>query len=128
MDTHFSGLSSSAVMHKHQQQNKAHKATGEPPAIITSRPSVAGNLPHGMEHRFHAAPLSECEFLRLPVVGRKCGFTGLSRSGLAAVSKAAKAFISVRLPGKVRGAVLIDKNKLADFLRSNAEGGKEGCE
>jgi hypothetical protein len=44
------------------------------------------------------------------------------------VSKAAKAFISVRLPGKVRGAVLIDKNKLADFLRSNAEGGKEGCE
>ena len=112
-------------MHKHQQQNKAHKATGEPPAIITSRPSVAGNLPQGMEHRFHAAPLSECEFLRLPAVGRKCGFTGLSRSGLAAVAKAAKAFISVRLPGKVRGAVLIDKMRLVEFLRNEAR--KEHC-
>ncbi len=112
-------------MQKHRHQQSAHKATGEPPAIITSRPAVAGNLPHGMEQRFRPAPLSECEFLRLPAVGRKCGFTGLSRSGLAAVAKAAKAFISVRLPGKVRGAVLIDKLRLVEFLRSEA--GKEDC-
>lgn len=46
-------------MHKHQQQNKAHKATGEPPATITTRPSVAENRPQGMEQRFRRGLLSE---------------------------------------------------------------------
>ena len=56
--------------------------------------------------------------IRLPSVKGRCRFTGLSRSGLVAVAKAAKAFISVRLPGRVCGAVLIDKEKLTAYLRN----------
>lgn len=78
-----------------------------------------------MERRFDQAPILEAEFLRLPSVKGRCRFTGLSRSGLVSAAKAAGAFISVRLPGRVRGAVLIDKEKLTAFLRANAGTGKE---
>jgi hypothetical protein len=93
--------------------------------IITSKPTVAGAVPKGHERRFDPAPIAEAEFLRLPPAKGRCRFTGLSRSGLVSAAKEAGAFISVRLPGRVRGAVCIDKNKLADFLRGNAKGGKE---
>ena len=46
--------------------------------------------------------------------------TGLSRSGLVAVATAAGSIISARLPGRVRGAVLIDRVKLVEYLRSQA--------
>lgn len=111
-------------MKKHRQQKSAHQATGEPPAITTSRPSVAGNLPRGMEKRFEPADISVAEFLRLPRPVERCRFTGLSRSGLAAVAEAAGAFISVRLQGRARGAVLIDRVKLTEFLKSKASDGK----
>jgi hypothetical protein len=91
------------------------------PGIKTGRPSIAGNLPYGMQERFDPAPIAEAEFLRLPPAKGRCRFTGLSRSGLVAVAKAAGAFISVRLPGRVRGAVCIDKAKLADYLRRAAQ-------
>jgi hypothetical protein len=78
-----------------------------------------------MERRFEAAPLAEAEFLRLPSPKERCRFTGLSRSALVAAAKEAGAFISVRLAGRVRGAVLIDKAKLAAYLRGCAEGGAE---
>lgn len=80
-------------------------------------------MPKGHERRFEQAPIHEAEFLRLPSVKGRCRFTGLSRSGLVSAAKAAGAFISVRLPGRVRGAVLIDKEKLTAFLRASA--GKE---
>lgn len=99
-------------------------AMGGLPDIRTSRPTLAGNLPQGMERRFEQAPIHEAEFLRLPSVKGRCRFTGLSRSGLVSAAKAAGAFISVRLPGRVRGAVLIDKEKLTAFLRSSADTGK----
>lgn len=95
------------------------------PGIRTGRPSIAGNLPQGLERRFDQAPIHEAEFLRLPSVKGRCRFTGLSRSGLVSAAKAAGAFISVRLPGRVRGAVLIDKEKLTAFLRAKAGIGKE---
>jgi len=102
--------------------NTSTAATGGLPEIKTGRPSLAGNLPHGMERRFEPASIHEAEFLRLPSVKGRCRFTGLSRSGLVSAAKAAGAFISVRLPGRVRGAVLIDKNKLTEYLRSAAGG------
>lgn len=77
-------------------------------------------MPKGHERRFEPAPINEAEFLRLPSAKGRCRFTGLSRSGLVSAAKAASAFISVRLPGRVRGAVLIDKNKLTAFLRGEA--------
>lgn len=113
-------------MSNHPSSHKSSTAVrGGLPEIRTSRPSVAGNIPHGMEQRFEPAPIHEAEFLRLPSVKGRCRFTGLSRSGLVSAAKAAGAFISVRLPGRVRGAVLIDKEKLTAFLRANAGTGKE---
>ena len=95
--------------------------------ILTSKPTVAGAVPKGHERRFEQAPITEAEFLRLPPPRGRCRFTGLSRSGLAAVAEAAGAFLSVRLPGRVRGAVLIDRVKLCEFLKSKASNGKEGA-
>ena len=113
-------------MQEHRQQKHSPSAAkGGLPGIITSRPSVAGNLPQGMEQRFEPAPIHEAEFLRLPSPKSRCRFTGLSRSGLVSAAKAAGAFISARLPGRVRGAVLIDKDKLSAFLRSKAGHGEE---
>lgn len=115
-------------MNTPSSQHKSFTAAkGGLPGIKTSRPSVAGNLPQGMEQRFEPAPIHEAEFLRLPSPKSRCRFTGLSRSGLVAAAKAAGAFISARLPGRVRGAVLIDKDKLSAFLRSKAGHG-EGAE
>lgn len=115
-------------MQTHRRHQSANQAKDGPFSITTSRPSVAGNLPHGMEQRFDPAPIAEAEFLRLPSAKGRCRFTGLSRSGLVSAAKAASAFISVRLPGRVRGAVLIDKTRLVDFLRGQADAGKGGGE
>jgi len=111
-------------MNTHHQHKSSSAATGGLSEIKTGRPSIAGNLPQGMERRFDQAPIHEAEFLRLPSVKGRCRFTGLSRSGLVSAAKAAGAFISVRLPGRVRGAVLIDKEKLTAFLRASAGTGK----
>lgn len=73
-----------------------------------------------MQGRFDPAPIAEAEFLRLPPAKGRCRFTGLSRSGLVAVAKAAGAFISIRLPGRIRGAVCIDKSRLTEYLRQAA--------
>lgn len=99
-------------------------AKGGLPDLRTGRPSVAGRLPHGMERRFDLAPIQEAEFLRLPPVKERCRLTGLSRSGLVSAAKAAGAFISVRLPGRARGAVLIDREKLTTFLKTCAGRGE----
>lgn len=112
-------------MNHSQHTNASTAAKDGLPGIQTGRPSIAGNLPLGMERRFDQAPIHEAEFLRLPSVKGRCRFTGLSRSGLVSAAKAAGAFISVRLPGRVRGAVLIDKEKLTAFLRANAGTGEE---
>lgn len=104
--------------HRRHPQHPASQAPGGPARIITSRPAIAGDIPKGLEKRFEPASLDECEFLRLPSVRGRCRLTGLSRSAMVSTAKAAGAFISVRLPGKVRGAVLIDKARLMEFLRS----------
>jgi hypothetical protein len=109
-----------------QTKTKASTAAKDGPReIITSRPTVAGSLPKGMEQRFAPGSIAESEFLRLPPAKGRCRLTGLSRSGLVAVASAAGAFISARLPGRVRGAVLIDRVKLVDYLRSQARKGVE---
>jgi hypothetical protein len=113
-------------MTTHRTSNKSSTAAKEGlPGIKTGLPSIAGTPPKGQEHRFEPAPIAEAEFLRLPSAKGRCRYTGLSRSGLVSVAKAAGAFISCRLPGKVRGAAIIDKAKLTAFLRGEA--GKEGA-
>jgi hypothetical protein len=112
--------------HRQHMNHSASQAPGGPARIITSRPAIAGDIPKGFEKRFEPASLDECEFIRLPSVHERCRLTGLSRSALVSTAKAAGAFISVRLPGKVRGAVLIDKARLMEFLRSQVVMVKEG--
>lgn len=118
---------SALPMNHRQHTNASTAAKGGLPGIHTGRPSIAGALPKGCEQRFEPAPISEAEFLRLPSAKGRCRYTGLSRSGLVSVAKAAGAFISVRLPGRIRGAVCIDKAKLTAYLRgeaANQEGGQ----
>ena len=112
--------------HRRHPDHSASQAPGGPARIITSRPAIARDIPKGFEKRFEPASLDECEFIRLPSVHERCRLTGLSRSALVSTAKAAGAFISVRLPGKVRGAVLIDKARLMEFLRSQVVMVKEG--
>lgn len=103
------------------RQQRISTAKGEPMEVITSRPTVAGSLPKKMEHKFRpAASIGQAEFIRLPEAGGRCPLTGLSRSGLCAVATAAGAYISARLPGRVRGAVLLDRKKLVEYLRTLA--------
>ena len=74
-----------------------------------------------MGHRFDIASMREAEFLRLPVAKVRCPLTGLSRSGLLETAEAAKAIVRVRLPGRARGTVLIDRPNLVAFLHQLAE-------
>ncbi|MEZ5386012.1 MAG: hypothetical protein R3F13_10905 [Prosthecobacter sp.] len=115
----MAATSGAPEINRSRSQMQESRATG----FVPSKPTVAGTVPKGHEQRFEPAPIAEAEFLRLPSAKGRCRYTGLSRSGLASVAKAAKAFISVRLPGRVRGAVCIDKAKLTAFLRGEA--GKE---
>ena len=71
--------------------------------------------------RFNPASIKEAEFLRLPPAKGRCALTGLSRSGLIETAEAARAIVRVRLPGRARGAVLIDRAKLVAFLHDLAE-------
>jgi len=92
---------------------------------MTGRPTVAGTIPRGMEARLEGADLANCEFYRPPKPRHFCRLTGMSRSALIAAAEAAGALVRVRLPGKVRGSVLIDRVRLLTHLRSLAAGGRE---
>ena len=102
------------------QQPKTSTAKGGPVDFLSSLPTVAGSLPHGMAHKFEAVPLHDAECLRLPPPKGRCRLTGLSRSGLIETAEAAKAVVRVRLPGKTRGAVLVDRGRLVAFLHGLA--------
>lgn len=95
-----------------------------PDNVITGRPTVAGPIPRGMENRLDAADLANCEFYRPPKPRHFCRLTGMSRSALIAAAEAAGALVRVRLAGKIRGSVLIDRVKLVAHLRSLAAGGE----
>ncbi len=112
---------------KHQKtQTISTPAQGLPPdQVMTGRPTVGGNIPRGMEGRLEAADLHVAEFIRPPKPRHFCRLTSMSRSGVIAAAEAAGALVRVRLSGKVRGSVLIDRVKLLNYLRSLAEGGKE---
>ncbi|MBK8038121.1 MAG: hypothetical protein IPK22_13465 [Verrucomicrobiaceae bacterium] len=101
-------------------RSRSNVREGQSTGFLTSKPTVAGTVPKGHEQRFEPAPIAEAEFIRLPSAKGRCRYTGLSRSGLVSVAKAAGAFVSCRLPGKVRGAALIDKAKLTAFLKGGA--------
>jgi len=109
------------------QNNKKPTSTATIGAvdIKTSRPSLAGNPIKGAESRFTKSNLTDCEFFRLPPPLLRCPLTNLSRTALAEAAEAAGALIRVRLPGKVRGSVLIDKARLLEHFRSLAITGTE---
>jgi hypothetical protein len=107
------------------QKTTSSTAKGGPVDLSTSRPSLAGNPIKGAESRFTPSHLTECEFFRLPAPCGRCQLTNLSRTALAEAAEAAGALIRVRLPGKVRGSVLIDKARLLEHLRSLAVTGTE---
>lgn len=100
---------------------RSSTAKGGPVDVLTCRPTVAGSVPHGMGHRFEKASIQEAEFLRLPPAKGRCALTGLSRSGMIETAEVAGAIVRVRLPGRARGAVLIDRPKLVAFLHKLAE-------
>ena len=114
---------------KHRiETRKSIPAQGLPPEqVTTGAPTVAGNIPRGMEGRLAAADLANCEFYRPPKPRHFCKLTGMSRSGLIAAAEAAGALVRVRLPGKVRGSVLIDRVRLLAHLRSLLAARKEGA-
>lgn len=108
-----------------QQKTTSSTAKGGPVDLSTGRPSLAGNSIKGAEHRFTQSNLTDCEFFRLPPPLLRCPLTNLSRTALAEAAEAAGALIRVRLPGKIRGSVLIDRKLLLAHLRGLAMTGTE---
>lgn len=106
-----------------RRQNQAQQqATGGPAAIITGRPTLAGNVPHGLESRFESAAPNEAEFLRLPKPGQRCPLTQLSRTGIIELGEAGLIKLArVRRPGTTRGCVLVVKQSLLDYLHGLAD-------
>ena len=93
--------------------------------LTTSLPSHAGKPIKGAEEKFQPASLKEAEFFRpCPPRGR-CPWTRLSRTALIAAAAECGALTRLRQKHKVRGALLIPRSTLADFLRSLAAAGKE---
>ena len=57
-------------------------------------------------------------FIRLPKYGTKCPVTGLSRSTLTAILRTGRVKShSLKLPGKSRGARVIDTASLLEYIR-----------
>jgi hypothetical protein len=99
-------------------------ATGGTVEHTTSRPSLAGNPIKGAEHKFQPGSLKEAEFFRpCPPRGR-CPWTGLSRTALIAAAGECGALVRLRQKHKLRGALLIHRETLTNYLRSLATDGK----
>lgn len=88
--------------------------------ILTSKPTVAGAVPRGMESQFQAASLKDCEYFRPCSPKSRCGITGLSRSALIELAEDAGAIVRARLRGRARGSCLIHKDTLLAHLRDLA--------
>jgi hypothetical protein len=114
------------MKHRNTQKTSTPAQDCPPAQVITGRPTVAGGIPRGMEGRLETADLTVCEFIRPPKPRQFCRLTSMSRSGVIAAAEAAGALVRVRLCGKVRGSVLIDRAKLLTYLRGLAAGGTEG--
>jgi hypothetical protein len=102
--------------------------------IFTSKPTVAGAVPKGMESQFQAASLKDCEFFRPCAPKSRCKITNLSRSALIELAEEAGAIVRARLRGRARGSCLIHKDTLLAHLRNLAAtqaearmSGKEGA-
>jgi hypothetical protein len=88
-------------------------------STIAQRPAVSGAIP--------PTPLSE--FARLPRPWERCAISGTSRTWLletdAALPSAERFLFRVIPPGKHRGLVFIDSERLMNFLRrAQTENGK----
>lgn len=82
--------------------------------VITTAPTVAGNLPKGW---LPASSITEAEFLSLPRPRERCRFSNLSRTTLCELlDRGEIQGVTIRRPGATRGKRLIIKQSLADCL------------
>lgn len=90
--------------------------------LHTDKPTLAGRVPAGSENKFNSAPLTDCEFMRLPNAKRgRCPISGLSRSALVDLGVTVPILVRLRKPGAVRGAVLVHVPTLKQYLRDMRE-------
>jgi hypothetical protein len=89
----------------------------------TDKPTLAGRAPVGSENKFNPAPLTDCEFMRLPNAKRgRCPISGLSRSAQIDLGVTVPGLlVRLRKPGAVRGAVLVHVPTLRQYLRDMRE-------
>lgn len=105
-------------MRKPSTTTTSPAATGELPEIQIGRPTIGGKVPPGYEFRFSMAALRECELLRPPKPRARCPLTNLSRTGFIEAAESANALIRLRKKGAIRGTLLVDREKLLNYLRS----------
>jgi hypothetical protein len=85
-------------------------------------PTLAGNVPKGMESKFKPASLSESEWMRLPPPKGRCPISGLSRSAILDLGVTVPGLVvRLRKPGSIRGSVLIHCESLRSHLRQCRE-------
>jgi hypothetical protein len=82
--------------------------------VISTPPTVAGNLPKGW---MPASSIAEAEFISLPRPRERCRYSNLSRSTLVEMLQRNEIQgVTLRQPGATRGRKLIWKKSLADHL------------
>lgn len=76
-------------MQTHRRHNQStQQLTGGPEALITSRPTLAGSVPRGIESHFASAVPSEAEILLPPMPAHLCLLTQRSVAGSTEPSQA----------------------------------------
>ena len=87
--------------------------------VLTSKPTLLGQPPRGMDKAFAANPPGQLpEFACLPAPRKRCPISGCSRSFLLEHGEAGDfKIIRVRHPGKMRGKVLMHVPSLLAWLR-----------
>lgn len=87
--------------------------------LLTSQPTLAGEVPNGLAGRFQSAPIPLPEYLRLPRPGERCPLTQVCGSTLREWNKTGRFILNVRRPGQLRGVALISVVRLKEFLEAN---------
>jgi len=97
----------------------------EDSSLTTSKPTLLGQAPAGLEARFVPSQAGQLpEFTKLPSPRGRCPLTGASRSWILDMEKAGLVkVVRVRQPGKMRGACFVYMPSLIALLRSSLEGG-----
>ena len=87
-------------------------------SLLTSKPTLLGTPPHGMEQNFATAPPGQWpEFASVPSPEERCPISGLSRTTLIEHGEAGDfKLFRVRQKGKIRGKLLMHVPSLREWL------------